>query len=255
MDAVTLTVAPVGNEIDERERAKKRFGQRLRDARARMAPEKTIADVAADLKVGPDYISKVETGSRHLTTLAEKLVEQLCEYYGLDPDRELLDLMPFLNRIPERLRDRLTLRGESPESEAPADAGYPVFGLANCGPAIEAAADGRTPTGESRRVSWPGGARSKRAFVVVADGDSMHPTIAEGDELLIDPDPRVKIREGDIVLVQWEGSARVKRWHLSGQTILLVSDNPKYPAQPIVKGHFEKGHGLRWRVAQLRRTL
>lgn len=258
--ASSLTVPIVttpGKQVlrEARRRVLSAFGKKIRAIREEKGLKLSAA--AADLGKDAGYLSKLETGYEDLAMPSEDLVVRIAEYYGLDADKTLVELLPGFRRIPDRLVGKIAVASSKPEPKVErAGEERPVFGFAAAGRAIEMAEDRELPTGEERVSIWPiGSARSKSAFVVIAEGDSMRPTIEPGDELLVDPDPRVKVSEGDIVLVRWEGELRVKRWNVAGGTILLTSDNPAHSPKAIVKGLFDKGHGVRWKIVQLRRAL
>lgn len=62
--------------------------------------------------------------------------------------------------------------------------------------------------------------------MIVARGDSMLPTIADGDDILVDTaDRRVRSRPGVFVL-RIDGTLLVKRLHLAGGQVVVESDNP-----------------------------
>lgn len=71
------------------------------------------------------------------------------------------------------------------------------------------------------------GVRAAALSIVTARGDSMLPTIADGDELMVDGDDRAG--EGLCVL-RHEGALVVKRLLRRGGALHLVSDNTAYPA-------------------------
>ncbi len=71
------------------------------------------------------------------------------------------------------------------------------------------------------------GVRAAALSIVTARGDSMLPTIADGDELMVDGDDRAG--EGLFVL-RHEGALVVKRLLRRGGALHLVSDNTAYPA-------------------------
>lgn len=107
---------------------------------------------------------------------------------------------------------------------------YPVLGSIPCGDfrdAIEFARnDPQTEWQPSPKRLVGGG------FFLRATGKSMLPTIQEGDLVLIHPggvvDPRkiVAVRNGD-------GEASLKRLTNEGGTLMLVPDNPQFPAIPL----------------------
>lgn len=72
------------------------------------------------------------------------------------------------------------------------------------------------------------GVRREAASVIRVQGDSMTPTLHDGDEILIDGDRRT-IGDG-ILALRAEGELLVKRLRRAVGGFDLVSDNPDYPA-------------------------
>jgi len=72
-------------------------------------------------------------------------------------------------------------------------------------------------------------AKDEDLAVLFADGDSMEPTLRDGDTMLIDRS-QVNIRRPGIYVIGFEGTLNVKRVsvnELEG-TIRISSDNPAY---------------------------
>jgi phage repressor protein C with HTH and peptisase S24 domain len=78
-------------------------------------------------------------------------------------------------------------------------------------------------------------ARDSRTLSLIAvEGDSMAPTLADGDEIMVDrADDAARLRDG-IYVLRIEDALVVKRVALSptGRTISIRSDNPAYPSWP-----------------------
>jgi len=67
------------------------------------------------------------------------------------------------------------------------------------------------------------------AFFLRAEGDCMAPYIIKGDLLLISPND--KTENGDIaIVVNKEGQKEVRRANIQPDQIILIADNPVYPA-------------------------
>lgn len=81
-----------------------------------------------------------------------------------------------------------------------------------------------------RRVA----ADPKRLSLIRVEGDSMAPTLADGDEILVDRgDSAERLRDG-IYVLRAEDALVVKRVapHPAGRTLSIRSDNPAYPSWP-----------------------
>jgi phage repressor protein C with HTH and peptisase S24 domain len=74
----------------------------------------------------------------------------------------------------------------------------------------------------------------KRLSLIRVEGDSMVPTLADGDEILVDRgDAAERLRDG-IYVLRIEDALVVKRVapHPAGRTIAVRSDNEAYPSWP-----------------------
>lgn len=67
------------------------------------------------------------------------------------------------------------------------------------------------------------------ASLIMASGDSMQPTILDGDRLLVDRGART-VRDGAIQVARRGDELLVKRLARESGGVRLVSDNPAYPA-------------------------
>ena len=72
-----------------------------------------------------------------------------------------------------------------------------------------------------------------RARVMTAKGDSMEPTIRDGDVLLVDTSID-RVRDNALYIIVFEGLVFVKRIHMKlDGSILLISDNQLYPPESV----------------------
>jgi phage repressor protein C with HTH and peptisase S24 domain len=74
----------------------------------------------------------------------------------------------------------------------------------------------------------------RRLSLIVVEGDSMAPTLADGDEIMVDQsDGAERLRDG-IYVLRIDEALVVKRvaLHPSGRTISIRSDNDAYPGWP-----------------------
>lgn len=74
------------------------------------------------------------------------------------------------------------------------------------------------------------GVRADGLSIVVARGDSMYPTIADGDEMLVDRHDRRVDARGGIYVARIDGDVVVKRLIRNGRGLTALSDNPAFPA-------------------------
>jgi SOS-response transcriptional repressor LexA len=188
------------------------------------------------------------------TALARLIEERREDYAGLSRliGRNAAYIQQFVKRgVPRELaeRDRRTLaRYFNVPDEAlggPAPFGGGGSGIvslprldvqASAGPG--ASADGETVTGsfgfDSRWLKRLTGGRPADLSFITVSGDSMAPTLIDGDDILVDRgDAAERLRDGLYVLRRDE-ALLVKRLAVSPATrsISVRSDNPAYPGWP-----------------------
>jgi phage repressor protein C with HTH and peptisase S24 domain len=78
------------------------------------------------------------------------------------------------------------------------------------------------------------GVRPEALSMITVRGDSMVPTLADGDAILVD----TRARDGGdgIQVVRHDGVLLVKRRRRAGRVVELVSDNPAYPPIVVASG-------------------
>ncbi len=69
-------------------------------------------------------------------------------------------------------------------------------------------------------------------FFLRVSGSSMSPTLMDGDIILVDPDAQAH-HKSVVVVRNGSGEATVKRLIMDGESLMLVPDNPQFPAKPI----------------------
>ena len=77
------------------------------------------------------------------------------------------------------------------------------------------------------------GANPKALHMITVEGDSMLPTVADGDSVIIDTSDKYVRRDG-LYAVQMGGQIFVKRLQITPRCIKILSDNTLYP--PIEVG-------------------
>ena len=100
-------------------------------------------------------------------------------------------------------------------------AAVPILGTIACGQRIT---PDTTPEGHA---DLPEGVRAD--FALRCKGDSMEPTLKDGDIILIRRQPEVE--NGQIAAVNVNGETTLKRVYFRGDGLHLIADNPGY--QPI----------------------
>lgn len=127
-----------------------------------------------------------------------------------------------------------------PESQAPAAAGMvPVPRLAVAAAAGAGAYDG-DETARAHIAFDPAWLRRlarggpEQLSIIQVSGDSMAPTLADGDEILVDRGDRAERLRDGIYVLRLDDALLVKRVTLNPatRTIAVRSDNPAYPGWP-----------------------
>ena len=72
---------------------------------------------------------------------------------------------------------------------------------------------------------------NNRSFVITVEGDSMYPTLQDGDKCLIDCDRQAYSK--NVVAVIHDGEFYIKRLQSKGFSKFLISDNQKYSDMKI----------------------
>jgi repressor LexA len=75
--------------------------------------------------------------------------------------------------------------------------------------------------------------RPAAASMIRVEGESMAPTLEDGDEILVDRDQNRLGAKGAIYVVRVDGTLMVKRLRSAVGGVELVSDNPDYP--PVLR--------------------
>lgn len=107
----------------------------------------------------------------------------------------------------------------------------PVLGRVAAGCPIQAAARKETLDVPLSLLGAKAAAKLSNSFALQVQGDSM---IEEGifDQDWVVVHSQATAEQGQIVVVEWNHEATIKRWFLHGETIELRSSNPKY--KPIL---------------------
>lgn len=83
------------------------------------------------------------------------------------------------------------------------------------------------------------GVRAEAASMIRVEGDSMEPTLSDGDEILVDRDRREVRGRGGIFVIRVDGALMVKRLRPAVGGVEVLSDNPAYPMRRFEWGKAE----------------
>ncbi|WP_213980551.1 S24 family peptidase [Sphingomonas sp. dw_22] len=77
------------------------------------------------------------------------------------------------------------------------------------------------------------GVRTSAASMIRVQGDSMSPTLEDGDEILVNRDARRVEGRGGVFVLRLDGELIVKRLRPAVGGVEVVSDNPAYPPRVV----------------------
>lgn len=149
--------------------------------------------------------------------LAEEDRRRLAHYF--DVDESLLGGPP---RQPEPSKDLITM----PRFDVRASAGHGAF------------ADGETPIAhlgfDERFIKQLCNARPSELSIIRVRGDSMFPTLADGDDIMVDRSAAGTRLQDGIYVLRRDDTLTVKRIavHPGSRKLTISSDNPAYPTWP-----------------------
>lgn len=181
----------------------KNLAEKIRKIRGNMS----VREFALKLGTTPAYIYRLESGSS--TSISSVLVELLYERFGVSKEW-------LIDDIGDMYRKDISARSPTEAKLVP----VPVVGKVPAGYPEE-----NIEIMEYRAFpEAPAGAKA-----VIVKGDSMSPTIRNGDYALWITMTDIKHNDVVIVADEW-GDVMLKRIKMSGDRITLVSDNPEYPS-------------------------
>lgn len=150
-------------------------------------------------------------------SLGERERGMLARYFGVDET-----VLGGVERAPTQMPDMATIR----RIEVGASAG--AGGLADEGLTVPFAFDRRW----LKRLS----AQPEQLAIIQVEGDSMVPTLAHGDDIMVDSgDATKRLRDG-IYVLRRDGVLLVKRLRCAAARnhVAIISDNPAYPVEADV---------------------
>ena len=95
---------------------------------------------------------------------------------------------------------------------------------------------------------------AKQLFVIKVEGDSMEPSLMEGDNVLINKNINEIGAGGGIFAINWNKMTLVKRLQMNPQTdeIIIKSDNPNYDSNVVKPNEIQVEGKVIWYGRELR---
>lgn len=193
------------------------------------------------IEIDSSNISRYENGK--VKTMDAKILRALCKVYGLD----YLKIFKELGFVDENINSKL--KGNARILSGQEELGtieLPVYGKASAG-------NGYINFEEVIRIqkitSIPGLNLPKGSFIIEVGGDSMFPTLLDGDLAIVKPVIDCEEADGKICVVTWNDQTFIKRVKYQKGIVILMSDNPdrmKYQDVFIEKDELQylKCHGI-----------
>lgn len=175
--------------------------------------------------VSGSYISLVENG-KTTTPPTEEMLIKLVEGLKLTLiEKEILYNLIDEETLPDRIKKKLGEKNQTKEENSiqVQTIELPVYGRA-------AAGNGYINMENIIRMEYltviPGEDFPGGAFIVEVYGDSMFPTLLDGDFAIVDPDCNNKNMNNQICVVTYDEQTYIKRVSVKEKFIVLMSDNP-----------------------------
>lgn len=90
------------------------------------------------------------------------------------------------------------------------------------------------------------GVRPQAASLIRVSGDSMLPTLADGDEILVNGDDRVATARPGLFVLRLDGALLVKRLAVADGVATVISDNPAWPPLAVDAAQVEPIGRVAW---------
>lgn len=155
----------------------------------------------------------------------DDFVERFIEkFIRIDKEADEIRYIVAYDRTPDLIKKRLEKKEEEIKSKKLADMiSLPVLGKA-------AAGLGHINFEDNTRIEILSTIKDvelpKNAFLVEVSGDSMFPTLSDGDLAIIDPNQnQMRMIEGKVCVFSYHDQTYVKRLKINKNEVRLVSDN------------------------------
>lgn len=178
---------------------------------------------------------------------SSRRLAEVCEALGLEfyvgpprlPEGSRLDSKQLAAELERLAREARRLAEEPAEPPGGSEPGSPYISAPRFD--ILAAAGGGSPMGEEVITGYLGFTKEwvraqqlmvEKIAVIEVNGDSMEPTLYDGDTVLLDLSPP-EPRDGDIFTLRRGDELLVKRLRRQEAGWLIVSDNIDYPVESV----------------------
>ncbi len=189
----------------------------------------SLRGLAIKIGISHSAIADIERGTTHKKETIEKIMEGLS--FDQEKKQEALELLIF-NELPDHIKKLIenskkdihtsNINSKTDVTEAKTIK-IPIYGQASAG-------NGRVNLGNIIRyekiIIFPGDNIPKNAFGVEVSGDSMYPTLLDGDLAIVDPSCQDINLNGEICVITYEGEEYIKRIKFTDRFVTLISDNP-----------------------------
>lgn len=200
-----------------------KYGEFIRKKRKELGL--TIVELAKKTSFSRPYISMLENGKVD-NIPSEKVTHELACALELNDEEKVffIELVDY-ERIPERLKDKFdpVEFKKNIDHTKLYETKLPIYGQVSAG-------KGRVNMGNVLRyesiITLPGDRLPPGAFGVDVVGDSMWPTLLDGDLAIIDPRCEDVNLNGEICVISYESEEFIKRIKVTDKFVILISDNP-----------------------------
>lgn len=177
----------------------------------------TVKELAHKIGAGNGTIGNIERGANKTRTTTLEKISKALELNKNERDELFAALLPddVGNKIKySELKTAKIIKTEVVE--------LPVYGKASAG-------NGYLNMSNILRTEYittlPGEELPKGSFIVEVNGESMYPTLLDGDLAIVDPNCGENINNSICVLTN-DGETFIKRVSIQNDYIILISDNP-----------------------------
>lgn len=192
----------------------------------------SLRRLAIKIGISHSTIADVERGSIHKKETIEKIAEGLL--MTKQEREEAFELLAY-ERLPEDLKKEImnyrNKKFDSGNDGASTVIEIPVYGAASAG---GGSINMSNVVRYEKIIVLAGEDLPKGVFGVEVSGDSMSPTLLDGDLAIIDPQCEDINLKNEVCIVTYDGCEYVKRITYNEKFVTLMSDNPDRQSYPDI---------------------